>query len=68
MNPSFRKLILAGMLSFAILASGCVASVGNRNPGVTVGQQLIDLQRAKEAGALTEAEFQAEKARLLGNR
>jgi hypothetical protein len=31
----------------------------------TVGQQLIDLQRAKDTGAITEAEYQAQKAKLL---
>jgi len=31
----------------------------------TIGQQLIDLQKAKDAGAITEAEFQAQKTKLL---
>ena len=31
----------------------------------TLGQQLIDLQKAKDAGAITDAEYQAQKARLL---
>jgi hypothetical protein len=34
----------------------------------TVGQQLIDLQKAKDAGAITDAEYQAQKARLLDSR
>jgi hypothetical protein len=33
----------------------------------TVGQQLIDLQKAKDAGAISDAEYQAEKAKLLEN-
>ena len=37
---------------------------GVQNP--TVGQQLIDLQKAKDAGAITDAEYQAQKAKLLG--
>lgn len=49
-----------------MFVSGCVASIGNRNPNVTVGQQLIDLQKAKESGAITGAEFETEKAKLLG--
>ena len=32
----------------------------------SIGQQLIDLQKAKDAGAITEAEFQAQKTKLLG--
>jgi len=31
----------------------------------TVGEQLIDLQKAKNAGAITDAEYQAQKAKLL---
>ena len=31
----------------------------------TVGEQLIDLQKAKEAGAITDAEYQTQKTRLL---
>ena len=33
----------------------------------TIGQQLIDLQKAKAAGAITEVEYQAHKAKLLGS-
>jgi hypothetical protein len=54
-------------LSATLLLAGCVA-IGNRVPsscGATLGQQLTDLEKAKEAGALTEAEFQAQKAKLL---
>lgn len=31
----------------------------------TVGQQLTDLQKAKDSGAITEAEFEAQKAKIL---
>ena len=36
--------------------------------GATIGQQLVDLQKAKDAGAITDAEFQAQKAKLLGKK
>ena len=49
--------------------TGCVAAIGNRdtglNKGTTLGQQLIDLQKAKEANALSESEYQEQRARLL---
>jgi hypothetical protein len=50
------------------LLNGCIAAIGNREPGgkATLGQQLIDLQKAKDSGALTDAEYQAQKAKLLG--
>jgi hypothetical protein len=67
-NPS--KLILAlTLLSLPLLGSGCVAAIGNgqspRSNG-TVGQQLIDLQKAKEVGAMTEQEYQDQRAKVLG--
>ena len=31
----------------------------------TIGQQLIDLKKAKDSGAITEAEYEAEKAKIL---
>ena len=61
-------LTLGCVLLTTLFTGGCVASIGNRNPNVTAGQQLIDLQKAKEAGAITEAEFQTEKAKLLGTK
>jgi hypothetical protein len=33
----------------------------------TIGQQLVDLKKAKDAGAISDAEYEAEKAKLLGN-
>ncbi len=53
-----------------LLLTGCLAlQVGGgdkpeaRKP--TVGQQLIDLKSARDAGAITESEYQAQKAKLL---
>jgi len=34
----------------------------------TVGQQLIDLQKAKDAGAISDTEYQAQKAKLLAKK
>ena len=33
--------------------------------GPSVGQQLVDLQKAKAVGAITDAEFQVQKAKLI---
>jgi hypothetical protein len=57
-------------LSAGLLTTGCVASLGSgtktETHNATLGQQLIDLQRAKDAGAINDAEYQAQKAKLLG--
>ncbi len=67
-----KKLMISTVIGLAsiLLFGGCVAAIGN-SPGksartsTTLGQELIDLQRAKDAGALSEAEYQAERTRLL---
>ena len=65
-------LILVGVSALTLL-SGCIGlSIGGgttSKPGTaTVGQQLIDLQKAKETGAITDAEYQAQKAKILNEK
>lgn len=43
-------------------------AIGQQLTAPTIGQQLIDLQKAKDADAITDAEYQAQKAKLLGNK
>ena len=66
-----KKLILstlAGLFALTLI-TGCETHLGGgsttRIEQPTLGQQLIDLQRAKEAGAITDSEYQAQKAKLL---
>jgi hypothetical protein len=69
-----KKRFIPMMLGFAALTllSGCLGlSIGGGTTTkppqtATVGQQLVDLQKAKDAGAINDAEFQAQKAKLLG--
>jgi len=54
-----------------MLLNGCVAVLGNRGSagdGPTLGKQLVDLQKAKESGAISDAEFESQKARLLSDK
>lgn len=60
------------VVSVGMLATGCSWSVGS-SPKTsqmmpTTGQQLIDLQKARNAGAINDAEYQSQRARLLGNK
>jgi len=66
-----KKIILpiTSLMASAVILTGCIAAVGNRVPSsdnATLGQQLIDLQKAKDSGALTDAEYEHEKSKLLG--
>ena len=69
-----KKLIVPMLTVFSAmtLLTGCAWQVGGGSKHVTmeptVGQQLIDLQKAKEAGAISESEYEAEKTKLLGNK
>ena len=69
-----KKLILPVLVVFSALTllAGCSWQVGGGHKTVTMmpttGQQLMDLQKARETGALTDAEYQAQKNKLLNGR
>lgn len=70
-----KKLFIptALALSAMLLFSGCLAlQVGGGDKKevekATVGKQLIDLKAARDAGAITDAEYQTERAKLLGGK
>ncbi len=66
MKKTTLPLLLAG--TFAIITlNGCVAAIGNRDAkgGGTLGQQLVDLKKAHDSGALSDQEYQTEKDKLL---
>jgi len=61
---------LAVVAMAASLMCGCAWSIGGTKKGETSlqptqGQELIDLQRARDQGALTDAEFEAQRLRIL---
>jgi hypothetical protein len=68
-----NKLVGSAALAvgMAIVAGGCIAAIGNRgeHPGNgTLGQELIDLKKAKDAGVINDAEYEKQRARLLGEK
>lgn len=66
-----RKIFLPMIIGLSVLLlTGCLAlQVGggtkSESQKPTVGQQLVDLQKAKTDGAITDAEYQAQKAKIL---
>ncbi len=69
-----KRIIIPGLAGVAalFLLTGCLAlDIGggssSKSQAPTLGQQLMDLQKAKDAGAINEAEFQTQKAKLLAN-
>jgi len=69
-----KRLFIPALIGLyaATLLTGCETHLGggtsNRIEQPTLGQQLIDLQRAKEAGAINDPEYQAQKAKLLNSK
>jgi hypothetical protein len=70
-----KRLLVPIMIAVSAmtLLTGCLGlQLGpdtiTKTQAPTVGQQLVDLQKAKDAGAITDAEYQAQKAKLLCNR
>lgn len=66
---SFSLMLIAA----ALLSTGCLnlqigGGSSNKPQSPTIGQQLTDLQHAKDTGAITEAEFQAQKAKILNGK
>lgn len=60
-----RRMFLACAV-VALLASGCGGiDVVQPHVNVTIGQQLIDLKKARDSGALTESEFQRQKTIVI---
>jgi len=66
-----RTAVLAVASALVLsLVSGCAWSIGGKKEGgrsaqPTRGQELIDLKKARDQGAITEDEYQAQKTRIL---
>ena len=67
-----RKTLQIGILTatfgiIACLLSACAWSVGGESSQAkpTRGQELVDLKRAKDQGAISEDEYQTQKRKVL---
>jgi hypothetical protein len=74
-----KKLFIPtlAVVSALLLATGCEGPTvklggGSKTETVvqkpTAGQQLLDLKKAKDAGAITDAEYQCQRAKVLEGR
>ncbi len=65
-----RWVLLGALASTALLSTACVAVGGSRQTQAvqpTVGQQLIDLKKALDCGAITQKEYDCQKSKVLGS-
>ena len=60
--------LVAGSALVAVVlgAAGCVAGNSTRIEKPTLGRELTDLKQAYDTGAITQAEYERQKARFLG--
>jgi hypothetical protein len=70
-----KKLFIPTTIALAamLLLTGCLAlQVGGGDKQeahkATIGQQLVDLKTARDSGAISESEYQAQKAKLLNEK
>ena len=64
-----NKLVLLAMCGFLVLGvtacGGGGADVKSQITTTTVGQQLIDLKKAYDAGAMTQQEYEQQRKKIL---
>ncbi|MGA1237038.1 MAG: SHOCT domain-containing protein [Limisphaerales bacterium] len=66
-----RSVLMGVLLSSLVLWSGCAWSIGGEKEGGTVvrettkGQELIDLKRALDQGAINQEEYDRERSVIL---
>jgi hypothetical protein len=63
-----RALIMGLVLSSALMLAGCGGGGADstvNNTTISKGQALLDLQKAYQAGAMTEREYEKERQRIL---
>ena len=66
--PMYRTRLCAIAITAGLLLGACSSASTDVLPptvSVSIGQQLIDLKRARDAGALSEKEYQAQVRRLI---
>jgi hypothetical protein len=67
-NSLTMKRALLLLIGAGLLSTGCAIQIGNRHPdasGGTLGQQLVDLKKAKDAGVISDAEYETKRKKLL---
>jgi hypothetical protein len=67
MKRTLPRFAVLSLLPLLVPLGGCI-SIGARSAAVakpTLGQQLLDLQKARDSGALAPAEYELQRERLL---
>jgi hypothetical protein len=69
-----KKIVISSLTALMAMAllTGCSIALGTGSTtkieNATVGQQLVDLKRAKDIGALSDAEYDQQKEKILNRK
>jgi hypothetical protein len=67
-NMRMRRSFIPVLLITALSLSGCgTTEVVQPAVNASIGQQLIDLKKAYEGGALTQSEYEKQREKLIGS-
>lgn len=65
-TPTLKTLAAATVLASTLLLTGCGGGDSTiKAETTTTGQQLLDLKKAYEAGALSEKEYKEQREKIL---
>ena len=63
--------LLAVLTLTSLFTAGCIVGIGDSRghqpPSPTLGQELVDLQKAKDTGAISADEYAAAKKKLMAH-
>ena len=65
MNHFIRLTLLAAVLASPVAFSGCSSSKTTNSASATVGQQLIDLDKAYKDGVITKDQYEKMKKEIV---
>ncbi len=67
-----KKLVLLAVCAFLVISLGACggggAEVKSEVTTTTVGQQLIDLKKALDAGAINQQEYEQQRKKILNQK
>ena len=67
-NPALRTLAIAGLVTLSLTLAGCGGGDTTvKAETTTTGQELMDLKKAYEAGAISEREYEKQREKILVN-
>jgi hypothetical protein len=70
MDLTFRWTLVAAAIATCVMTTGCISRSRSEvtvtgTTSVSKGQELIDLQRALEAGAISQGDYEKVRAKIM---